>query len=148
MKIKIATFLLAAVALAGCESSPSVNTVQNAPTIGQRNVIHDQRIITDRSFSRRVPVVAVNTSMTPGDLLKVQVELFNRTGSIQRFNYSFEWFDLNGMQVDNSLSVALVPEQINAGESKFISAVAPSSVCRDFRLKLLQSQSQDPDQDQ
>ncbi|HXC36749.1 MAG TPA: YcfL family protein [Candidatus Acidoferrales bacterium] len=146
MKTKIATLLLAAGALAGCVSSPSVNTVQNAQTTGQRNFIQDRRIITDRPFSRRVAVLALNTSMTPGDLLKVQVELFNRTGSIQRFNYSFEWFDLNGMQVDNSLAVALVPDQINAGESKFISAVAPSSACRDFHLKLLQAQAQDQDQ--
>ena len=140
MKTKFATLLLAAVALAGCESSPSVNTVQNAQRAGKPNFIQDQRIITDRSFSRRLPVVAVNTSVTPGDLLKVQVELFNATGSIQRFNYSFEWFDVNGMQVNNSLSVALVPDQMNPGESKFISAVAPSLACRDFRLKLIQAQ--------
>ena len=131
MKTKFATLLLAAIAaiaLAGCESAPSVNTVQ------------DRRIITERSFSHSVPGVAVNAFMTPGDLLKVQVELLNRTGSIQRFNYSFEWIDVNGMQVNNSLSVALIPDQINAGETKFISAVAPSSACRDFRLKLIQAQ--------
>lgn len=146
MKINLAIFLLAAVALAGCESSSPVNTVQNAQATGQHNLIQDRRILADRSFRRRVPVVAVNTFMTPGDLLKVQVELFNRTGSIQRFNYSFEWFDLNGIQIDNSLEVALIPDQINARESKFISAVAPSPVCKDFRLKLFQAQA--PDQDQ
>lgn len=142
MKIKIATLLLAAVAFAGCESSPSVNTVQNAQKVGQRDLIQDRRIITDKSFSRRVAVLAINTAMTPGGLLKVQVELLNRTGSIQRFNYSFEWFDVNGMQVNNTLS-AMNPDQINPGESKFISAVAPSPACRDFRLKMLQGQTQD-----
>jgi uncharacterized protein YcfL len=141
MKTKIATLLLAAVALAGCESSPSVNTVENAPKIGQPNFIQDRRIITDRPFSRSVSVTALNTAMTPGDLLKVQVELLNRTGSIQRFSYSFEWFDVNGMQVNSSLT-AVNPDQINAGESKFISAVAPSPACRDFRLKLLRAQDQ------
>ncbi|HEY1789468.1 MAG TPA: YcfL family protein [Verrucomicrobiae bacterium] len=142
MKTKIAMFLLAAVAFAGCESSPSVNTVQNAQPVGQRNVIQDRRIITDKSFSHRVGVLAVNTVLTPGDLLKVQVELLNRTGSIQRFSYSFEWFDLNGMQVANTLS-AVVPDQINPGESKFISGLAPSPVCRDFHLKLLRAKDQD-----
>jgi uncharacterized protein YcfL len=141
MKTKIATLLLAAAALAGCESSPSVNTVENAQRIGQPNIIQDRRIITDRHFSRNVPVVALNTSMTPGDLLKVQAELLNRTGSIQRFVYSFEWFDLNGMQVNSSLT-AVIPDQIDAGDSKFISAVAPSPACRDFRLKLLRAQDQ------
>ncbi|HEV2328069.1 MAG TPA: DUF1425 domain-containing protein [Verrucomicrobiae bacterium] len=139
MKTRIATLLFAAVALAGCESSPSVNTIQNAQQTGQRNLIQDRRIITDKPFSRRVSVLAINTAMTPGDLLKVQVELLNRTGSIQRFIYSFEWFDVDGMQVNNTLS-AIIPDQLEAGESKFISAVAPSPACRDFRLKMLQAQ--------
>jgi uncharacterized protein YcfL len=143
MKTKLATLLLAAVALAGCEHSPPVNS---APKTSQPNVIQDWRIVTDKAFSHRVPVVAVNTSMTPDDLLKVQVELFNRTGSIQRFNYSFEWFDGNGMQVGNSLTVAVIPEQINPGDSKFISAVAPAPACRDFRLELIPTQV--PYQDQ
>lgn len=141
MKSKIAMLLFAAATLAGCETSPSVNTVQNEQQVGQRNVIQDRRIITDKSFSHRVAVLAVNTVLTPGDLLKVQVELLNRTGSIQRFNYSFEWFDLNGMEVANTLS-AVIPDQIDPGESKFISAVAPSPVCRDFHLKLLRAQDQ------
>jgi uncharacterized protein YcfL len=142
MKTRIAALLLAVVALAGCESSLSVNTVGNAPRIGQPNYIQDRRIITDRPFSQRMSVIALNTSMTFGDLLKVQVELLNRTGSIQRFSHSFEWFDVNGMQVNSSLT-AVIPDQINPGDSKFISAVAPSPACRDFRLKLLQGQDQD-----
>jgi uncharacterized protein YcfL len=141
MKTKIATLLLAAIAFAGCESSPSVNTVENAPKIGQPNFIQDRRIITDRPLSRSVSVTALNTIMAPGDLLTVQVELLNRTGSIQRFSYSFEWFDVNGMQVNGSLT-AVNPDQINPGESKFITATAPSPACRDFRLKLLRAQDQ------
>lgn len=145
MKTKIATLLLAAVAFAGCESSPSVNTVQNAQTVGRPNYIQDRRIITDKPFSHAVAVIALNTAMTSGDLLKVQVELLNRTGSIQRYSYSFEWFDVNGMQVDGSLTT-VNPDQINPGESKFISAVAPSPACRDFRLKLLRGQTEDENQ--
>jgi uncharacterized protein YcfL len=141
MKTKIAMLLLAAGALAGCESTPSVNSVQNAQQVGHRTVIQDKRIITDGSFNRRVAVVALNTVVTRGQLLKVQVELFNRTGSIQRFIYSFEWFDFDGMQINNA-STADIPDQIDPGDSKFITAVAPSPMCRDFRLKLLRAQDQ------
>jgi uncharacterized protein YcfL len=141
MKTKIAMLLLAAGVLAGCQSDSSVNTVQNAQPVGHRNVIQDKRIITDRSFNRRVAVVALNTVVTHGQLLKVQVELLNRTGSIQRFIYSFEWFDFDGMQVNNTVT-ADVPDQIDPRDSKFITAVAPSPMCRDFHLKLLQAQDQ------
>ena len=82
--------------LAGCTT---VNSVENADKQGQRQMVTDQRAITDASLGRKVSIVGVNQSMTPGGLLKVQVELQNRTRSLQRFNYRFEWFDANGMQV-------------------------------------------------
>jgi uncharacterized protein YcfL len=67
------------------------------------------------------------------------VELLNRTGSPQNFNYHFEWFDQNGMQVNNS-STAVIADQIDGMEDKFISAVAPTEACKDFRLKLILGQ--------
>ena len=97
-----------ALALTGCTT---VNTVENAQKEGQRNMIADQRVITDASLSRKVAIVGVNSVMTPGGLLKVQVELENHTRSIQHFLYRFEWFDVNGMQVNNIIS-ASIPEQI------------------------------------
>lgn len=138
MKTKVAILLLAAITMAGC-STGTVNSVQNAPTTGRRNVIADKRIITDRGLNRSVSVVAVNTAMTPGNLLRVQVELLNRTASLQPFIYRFEWFDLNGMQINNVLS-ATIPDQIEGGDTKLISSVAPTPDCKDFRLKLMRAQ--------
>ena len=125
-----------AIALAGCGTT--VNSVENAQKDGQRNMVSDQRVITSPSLNRRVAIVGVNTAMTPGGLLKVQVELENHTRSVQRFLYRFEWFDLNGMQVNNILS-ASVPEQIEGKESKFIFGIAPTPACRDFRVKFIEA---------
>jgi uncharacterized protein YcfL len=86
-----------------------------------------------------VGVVGVNTAMTPGGFLKVQVELLNRTGSLQNFNYHFEWFDQNGMQVGGS-STAVIADEIAGKEDKYISAIAPTEVAKDFRLKLILGQ--------
>ena len=102
-------------------------------------MIADQRVISDTGLNRKVGVVGINTAMTPGGFLKVQVELLNRTGSLQNFNYHFEWFDQNGMQVNNS-STAILSDEINGGESKFISAIAPTETAKDFRLKLILAQ--------
>src|ERR1039458_4702126 len=96
MKTSKLFFLLlagGALALSGCTT---VNSVENADKQGQRQMVTDQRAITDASLDRKVSIVGVNQSMTPDGLLKVQVELQNRTRSLQRFNYRFEWFDANG----------------------------------------------------
>ncbi|HEY4417410.1 MAG TPA: YcfL family protein [Verrucomicrobiae bacterium] len=122
-----------ALALTGCAT---VNTVENSQKSGQRYPIADQRVITDESFNSRVAVIGVNAATTSGNLLKVQVELENHSSSIQRFLYRFEWFDANGMQMNNIVS-ANIPEQIEGGESKFIYSVAPNPVCKDFRVKFI-----------
>ena len=123
-------------ALSGCTT---VNTVENADKQGQRQMVTDQRAITDASLGRKVSIVGVNQSMTPGGLLKVQVELQNRTRSLQRFNYRFEWFDANGMQV-TTVASALLPDQIEGKESKFIFGLAPNPNCKDFRVKFIEAQ--------
>jgi len=120
--------------LAGCTT---VNTVENTEKVGQRQLVSDQRVISDASLNRKVSIVGVNTATTEGGLLRVQVELENRTHSLQRFLYKFEWFDANGMQVNNIIS-ASVPEQIEGKESKMINSIAPNPSCRDFRVKFIE----------
>lgn len=121
--------------LSGCTT---VNSVENAQKEGQRQMVADQRVLTDASLDRKVSIVGVNQAMTPGGLLKVQVGLHNRTRSIQRFMYHFEWFDASGMQVNNVIS-ASVPEQIEGMEDKYISSIAPSPTCKDFRVKFIEA---------
>ena len=131
-----AGFTAGLLAVAGCKTT--VNSVENAQKEGQRQMVSDSRVITDGSLNKKVAILGVNQSMTPGGLLRVQVELLNRTRSYQAFNYRFEWFDASGMQLDNIAS-ALIPSTIEGKESKFISAVAPTSACKDFRLKLIEN---------
>ena len=137
MKTKIAALFAVALAAAGCHDT--VNSVQNAQVTNQRNMIADQRVVSDSSLNRKVGVVGINTAMTPGGFLKVQVELLNRTSSSTSFNYHFEWFDQNGMQI-NGPSTAVISDQIDGKESKFISAIAPLETAKDFRLKLILGQ--------
>ena len=125
----------ALLAVAGCRTS--MNTVENAQKEGQRQMISDSRVVTDPSLAKKVSFVGINQAMTPGGLLKVQIELLNRKGSLQRFSYRFEWFDANGMQITEVASPT-VPDQIEGGESKFISAVAPNPACKDFRVKFIE----------
>ena len=131
-----AGFAAGLLVVSGCKTT--VNSVENAQKEGQRQMVSDSRVITDTSLAKKVSIVGVNQSMTPGGLLKVQVELLNTTRSYQAFNYRFEWFDAQGMQMNNIAS-ALMPATIEGKESKFISGVAPTASCKDFRLKLIEN---------
>jgi len=137
MKTKIASLFVIALAVAGCHDT--MNSVENAQKEGQRNMVSDSRVVSDTGLNRKVGVVGINTAMTPGGFLKVQVELLNQTSSMRNFNYHFEWFDQNGMQVSGS-STAVIPDEIDPKESKYISAVAPLQSAKDFRLKLMLAQ--------
>ena len=127
MKTKIALFLLAAAfALVGCASH-----------------VADRRIMIDKDVTDRIQVISVNTTTVGSDMLKVQVELLNKTEKLQRFVYYFEWYDRDGMQI-SALS-SLMPDEIDGGQNKFISGVAPTPSVTDFRLRLMRSKSNLPD---
>jgi uncharacterized protein YcfL len=121
-------------AVSGCKTS--VNSVENAQKTGQRQMVPDQRAITDTGLAKKVSIVGVNSAMSPGGFLKVQIELLNTTRSPQQFSYRFEWFDANGMQI-TTLTTAEIPDQIQGGEDKFVFSVAPTPACRDFRVKFI-----------
>jgi len=122
--------------VSGC--SNSMNSVENAQKTGQRQMISDQRAVTDTGLGKKVSIVGVNSAMTPGGFLKVQVELLNTTRSLARFSYHFEWFDASGMQLSTGAS-AEIPDQIQGGEDKFISSIAPTTACKDFRVKFIEN---------
>jgi uncharacterized protein YcfL len=138
MKIGIYLTLAGALLLAVSGCKTSVNSVENAQKTGQRQMISDQRVVTDTGLGKKVSIVGVNSAMSPGGFLKVQIELLNTTRSAQRFSYHFEWFDANGMQL-TALTPAEIPDQIEGGEDKFISSVAPTPACRDFRVKFIEN---------
>lgn len=128
--------LTGSVLLSGCTTT--VNTVERAQPVAQRNMVPDKRILTDASLNRRVRIGGVNESMGAGGLLKVQVEVLNTTRSLQSFSYRWEWFDETGAIVETPHSTAIT-RQIEGRESLFITGVAPKEAAKDFRLKLIEN---------
>lgn len=132
----MAVFLFVGCQSTSSENTGSVNTVERAEPVGRRQLLLDKRVIKDKSLADELGVVAVNQVMTPGGLLKVQLEVVNQSSSYRRFNYRFEWLDANGMLLNTPAST-WVTEQLEGGESKFISGAAPTPDCQDFRVKLI-----------
>jgi uncharacterized protein YcfL len=127
---------LAALALVGVGCT-SVNTVANAEPQGQRQMIKDSRVITDRGLNRTARVVGINTTTTPSGIMRIQVEVLNLRRSAQTFFYNLEWFDLNGMQVTTA-GGGWTEHQIMGKETATLQATAPSPACKDFRMKLIE----------
>ena|ERR1051325_11008734 len=130
-----AAAILAAGFITGCTT---VNTVEPAQPVAQRQMLSDKHVVTDASLNRRVNILGVNTATGPEGFLKIQVELQNTTRSVQAFTYRVEWFDENGMII-NLPTAAAIPRTLEGRETISITATAPTPKAKDFRLKLLET---------
>jgi uncharacterized protein YcfL len=129
------TCLLVATAAAFLSACASVNTVEQQTPEGRRQMVADNRVITDPTLDRIVSVVGMNQAIVSTGFLKIQVELLNRTSSIQNFAYLVEWFDANGMIVSAPNSTWM-NRQILPQQTVDITAIAPNESVRDFRIQL------------
>ena len=126
----------ALVGLTGCRST-SVNTIEPASQTGQKEMISDQRVLTDQTLNNIVRIVGVNTATGAEGFLKIQVQVENRTRKARSFTYQVEWFDENGMIIESPIRVAQ-PRTIEAREVAVITATAPTPRAKDFRIKFLE----------
>ncbi|MFN3531491.1 MAG: YcfL family protein [Candidatus Brocadia sp.] len=141
MKKKITQSMLSVgllISTATLYSCTTVNTVERETPVGTKQMIADKRVITDSTLNKKVNIVGLNEGITKGGFLQVQIEVLNRKNSMQDFSYRFEWFDMNGMQVDTPTSV-WIPRQIEGQETMTITAVAPTTTAKDFRVKFIEN---------
>lgn len=129
--------------LSSCQDS--VNMMENTPPSMTIKQINTDKVITDGGLADDIRVDSLNTSMTNDGLMQIQCTLRNlRTSWWDSFWYGNEtynvlyrvtWFNASGMVVDTGTNVWL-PVNIMPGDTAYISAIAPSSLCKDFVLKL------------
>jgi uncharacterized protein YcfL len=117
----------------GCTT---VNTVEPAQPVAQRQMLADKRVITDTGLYGRVRPVGVNTAVVSTGFLKIQVEVQNLSSSVQAFAYRIEWFDANGITVNTPTST-WIDRQIQGGESLMLTGIAPTETAKDFRVNFI-----------
>lgn len=128
-------FLSLAVALgAGCTT---VNTLEPAQPVAQRDMVSDKRVITDSALNRKVRIIGVNQATGAEGFLKIQIEVANTTSRRQAFTYRVEWFDENGMIINQPTKTAL-PRMLEGKETLSLTATAPTPTAKDFRIKFLE----------
>jgi len=120
---------------AGCRND-SVNTISNAGVTAKITRINDKRVETDRSLAKSLCLTEIRESDTNDGFMRVQVFLKNMTNSTYKIVYRFNWYDRNGVEVDNPDRELWVRQLIVAGDDLTLTAVAPKKTCRDFKLRL------------
>ena len=115
----------------GCDT---VNTLEPAQPVAQRQMLADKRVITDTSLYGHVRILGVNTATGVAGFLKIQVEVQNLSSFAQSFTYRVEWFDENGMII-NLPTMSAIPRTLEGKETAAITATAPTDRAKDFRIQ-------------
>ena len=132
--------LVLALTVAGCAT---VNTVEPAYPGAQVEKIPDKRIITNSTLNEIAYVVEVDKGSTPSGLAQVQVRLQNMKSGVKNVNYKFEWFDAQGISLNNDPQTHNI--SLEGGEVKSISDIATSPSAVDWKLSLMESVGYSPD---
>ena len=122
---------------AGCSQYvPSVNTISNADTSANIKRVADQRVETDQRLSQILCLTEIRESKTNDGYKRIQVFLKNLSGTTYAVMYRFNWYDNNGVEVENTDNEMWVRKTIVAGDDLTLTSIAPAKNCQDFKLRL------------
>jgi len=126
--------------VAGCASEPqyvsSVNTVSNANTSANIKYVADKRVETDPYLSQLLGLTEIRESTTNDGYRRIQIFFKNFSGSTYGVMYRFNWYDDNGVEVENPDNELWKRKLIAAGDDVTLTSVAPRKNCGDFKLRL------------
>ena len=138
MKLFI-SFLFAGllILMAGCvKETPSVNTIANADVSANIKRVVDRRVETDQILAQHLFLTEIRESQTNDGYKRIQVFLKNYSGSTYKVMYRFNWYDENGVEVENPDNEMWVRKMVVTGDDLTLTSIAPSKKCKDFKLRL------------
>ena len=126
--------------LVGCATEvpyePSVNTISNAKASASIKQVADRRVETDQYLSQLLCLTEIRESQTNDGYKRIQIFLKNLSGSTYTIMYRFNWYDDNGVEVENPDNEMWVRKMIAAGDDITLTSLAPEKNCKDFKLRL------------
>ena len=132
MKSNVCTVMLCVVLLAGCQSPGEPKPSESCPGFDEAGSTAGLEKVKVRYLDEPdVRIVEMRCVMID-NLLRVDADLINERPREQRISYRFEWFESNGMSIDNEEAwkpLLLYPDQL-----KTIRTVSPGGDAQDFRL--------------
>lgn len=126
--------LLAALAISGCASTAGIEATGKTTwnEEGARELAKDV-IINSRSLSGDLQIVDMQSDRS-GDLMRAQVSLRSKDRDTVKAQYRFEWFDLQGMEIN--ANSAWKPLMLYGRETATVRGVAPDTRAKTFKLKI------------
>lgn len=126
--------------LTGCATeevyTPSVNTISNADTAAQIKRVVDLRVNTDQYLAQLLYLTEIRESQTNDGYKRIQVFFKNLSGTTYSVLYRFNWYDENGVEVENPDNAMWERKIIATGDDLTLTSVAPGKNCKDFKLRL------------
>lgn len=121
--------------LTGCNQRGAVNTVERSSPVGQVRITDDKRVVTSIDLDQMARVLQVNEARA-SNLLKMQFAIQNQTDRTVQVHYQVVWFDESGIAITSPTPVWKVLP-LYAGETRYVTDIAPNPRVMDFQLKLL-----------
>ena len=78
-------------------------------------------------------------SVLAGNMMRAQATLKSKDGDTLSFQYRFDWYDANGMEI-NSGAGSWKPLLITGRETKTVQSVAPDPRAKEFKLKIREAE--------
>lgn len=126
---------LSTLACSGCSTTAGIEATgkndwdQDGARILARNVV-----INNSGLAGDIQVLDLKSAIA-GDMMKAQVTLRSKDRDTIRIQYSFNWFDAQGMAVGTGTQV-WKPFIIYGRETRVIQAVAPDPRAREFKINI------------
>lgn len=134
--ILAAAALLASMALlTGCSSTVGVEaTGKTGWDADGVRTLEKNVVFASSGLKGDLEIVDLRSAMA-NDMMRVQATLRSRDRDTLTFEYRFEWYDANGIELGMGTS-AWKPLLLYGKETKNIQASAPDPRAREFKLKL------------
>ena len=122
----------------GCtkqQQDPRINLQEGvaSDTLGSNIVTKPVAHAFSALIGERIQVTRAVTRKNDAGFLQLQVEGYNNSYNVERFQYKVEWLDVDGLVIDSKTNVWLPTSA--AGKSTFnIMATAPNAEAVNFRM--------------
>jgi len=120
--------------LSGCGANPVISAENKTPS-DQGGAPELTRVVVTGGLAKDIKIDGVRQAKVSGDLLKVQFNVMNVGSSPRRILYKIEWFDSNGLMINDSSQVAQ-SHLVRAKEPVALQSVATTPLAQNFRIKI------------
>ncbi|MFP6900640.1 MAG: YcfL family protein [Opitutales bacterium] len=133
-RISFFTMIVTVALLSGCSGNPVISAEKKNPADDSSGP-ELSRVEVSGGLAKDIEVNSVRQAKVSGDLLKVQFNVRNVGSKARRILYRVEWFDADGIMINDSSLVAL-SHLVRAGEPVALQSVATTPMAQNFRIKI------------